>query len=110
MKTFKGVALRVWFGLMFYALQYDYGNWAQYQSLLQMTGNTFFIIGVMYLFFGWGNILYENRNRYGNNFMEAQFLPAKLESNRKWLWFYSALVFLIPALLITFYISFIKRS
>lgn len=106
MKTFKGVLLRVWFGLLFYALQYEYGSWSTYQSPLQMTGNTLFFIGMMYLFCGWGTILYENR--HGKNFVEANYLPADSDSSRKWLWFYSALVFLIPALLITFYISFIK--
>ena len=106
-KNILAVALRVWFGLLFWAIQYDLGNWQQSQSLLQMTGNTFFLVGVLYLFFGWGNALFENS--HGKNWMEAQYLPFELGTERKWLWFVSSLIFLVPALLITFYISFIKR-
>lgn len=103
----KGIAIRVWFGLLLYAIQYDYGNWIQYQSPLQMTGNTFFFIGVMYLFFSWGNVLYEQSR--GRNYIEANYMPYEADTSSKWIWFYSALFFLIPAVFISFYISFIKR-
>ena len=106
MKTFKGVLLRVWVGLLFYALQYDYGNWITYQSPLQMTGNSFFLVGVAYLCIGWCNAIYESG--FGQTLKERTYTPYESGKSQKWLWFYSALVFLIPALLITFYISFIK--
>lgn len=106
MKTFKGVLLRVWVGLLFYAIQYEYGNWTTYQSSLQMTGNSFFLIGVAYLCIGWCNAIYENG--FGQTLKERTYTPYESGERQKWLWFYSALVFLISALLITFYISFIK--
>ena len=106
-KIFIGVIIRIWIGLLVYAVHYDYGSWSNYQTLLQMTGNTFFLIGVAYLFFGWGNMLYENS--HGKNWIEAQYIPYDHDRSRKWVWFLSSLIFLLPAILITFYISFIKR-
>ena len=58
--------------------------------------------------------LRENKELYQKDIAQilqtTQSYYAQYESGKrqKWLWFYSALVFLIPALLITFYISFIK--